>query len=291
MSTRRLTAGLVLPLALPLAACGAGKEPAQTGAARPEATSVGQSPESPKSPEDFLNLAAAAMADESGWTFSVTGSEGLTLQGQRSAATYRATVHRGTDPEALHAEGVSTSSKGTKKSEEIYVVGGTAYLKEGHAAWKRAPASDPEMEDKTEDPVAAVKEFARYAQAAGGGDVKLTESRGTVELRVAAGKQKLAAVKDRAWAKKAQREFDPTAEQLRKAGVPVNEDQLTLSRLEEVLVLDAATYRVKSHRFEFGILVPYTGAGDIAYEQDVREENQGAYAGRIELPAGVDAAH
>jgi hypothetical protein len=251
--------------------------------------SAEQSPESPKSPEDFLNLAEAAMAGESGWTFSVTGSEGLTLQGQRNAATYRATVHRGTDPEALHSKGVSTSSKGTKKSQEIYVVDGTAYVKEDGTAWKRAPASDPEMENKTEDPVAAIEEFRRYAQATGGGDVKLTETRGTVELRVARGKQKLAAVKDRAWAKKAQREFDPTAEQLRKAGVPVNKDQLTLSRLEEVLVLDAATYRLKSHRFEFGILVPYTGGGDIAYEQDVREDNQGAYAGQIELPAGVGA--
>lgn len=290
MSTRRLTAALVLPLALPLAACGAEKDSAPTATGSPEAKSpVEQSPESPKTPEEFLDLAEAAMAGEGGWTFSVTGSEGLTLQGQRSAATYRATVHRGTDPEALHSEGVSTSSKGTKKSEEIYVVDGTAYVKEDGAAWKRAPASDPEMENKTEDPVAAIEGFRRYAQAADGGDVKLTKAPGTVELRVTSGKQKLAAAKYREWAKKAQREFNPTAEQLRKAGVPVNEGQLTLSRLAEVLVLDAGTYRVKSHRFEFAILVPYTGGGDIAYEQDVREENQGAYAGRIELPAGVGA--
>lgn len=290
MSTRPLIAALALPLALPLAACGAEKGSAPAFAGSPAATpSVEQSPESPKSPEEFLDLAEAAMTGESGWTFSVTGSEGLTLQGQRSAATYRATVHRGTDPEVLHSEGVSTSGKGTKKSEEIYVVDGTAYVKEGGAAWKHAPASDPEMENKTEDPVAAVAEFRMYAKAADGGDVKLTKARGTVELRVARGKQKLAAVKDRAWAKKARREFDPTAEQLRNAGVPVNDDQLTLSRLQEVLVLDAATYRVKSHRYELEILVPYAGGGDIAYEQDVREENQGPYAGRIELPGDVGA--
>ncbi|MFB7289921.1 hypothetical protein [Actinacidiphila glaucinigra] len=290
MSTRPLIAALALPLALPLAACGAEKGSAPAVAGSPAATpSVEQSPESPKSPEEFLDLAEAAMTGESGWTFSVTGSEGLTLQGQRSAATYRATVHRGTDPEALHSEGVSTSGKGTKKSEEIYVVDGTAYVKEDGAPWKHAPASDPEMENKTEDPVAAIEEFRMYAKAAGGGDVKLTKARGTVELRVARGKQKLAAVKDRAWAKKARREFDPTAEQLRNAGVPVNDDRLTLSRLQEVLVLDAATYRVKSHRYELEILVPYAGGGDIAYEQDVREENQGAYAGRIELPGDVGA--
>ncbi|MEU1542420.1 hypothetical protein ABZ461_30790 [Actinacidiphila glaucinigra] len=290
MSTRRLTAAFALPLALPLAACGAEKGSAPAVAGSPAATSsVEQSPESPKSPEEFLDLAEAAMSGESGWTFSVTGSEGLTLQGQRSAATYRATVHRGTDPEALHSEGVSTNSKGTKKSEEIYVVDGTAYVKEDGAAWKHAPASDPEMENKTEDPVAAVAEFRTYAKAAGGGDVKLTKARGTVELRVTGGRQKLAAVKDRAWAKKARREFAPTAEQLRDAGVPVNDDQLTLSRLQEVLVLDATTYRVRSHRYELEILVPYAGGGDIAYKQDVREENQGAYTGRIELPGDVGA--
>ncbi|MGW1880997.1 hypothetical protein [Streptomyces sp. NPDC001970] len=288
MSTRRLTTALVLPLVLPLAACGAGEEPAEAGARNSGATPFAEpSPQSPESPQDFLDLAEKAMAGESGWTFSVTGREGLTFQGQQSAATYRATVRRGTEPEALHSEGVSTSSKGTKKGEEIYVVDGTAYLKEDGAAWKHAPASDPEMENKTEDPVAVIEEFRTYAQAAGGGDVKLTEADGTIELRVTGGGQKLTAVMDRAWAKKAEREFDPTAEQLRKAGVPVNEEQLTLSRLEEVLVLDATTYRIKSHRFEFGILAPYAGGEGIAYEQDVREENQGTYDGRIELPAGL----
>ncbi|WP_351229428.1 hypothetical protein [Streptomyces sp. NPDC002133] len=288
MSTRRLTAALVLPLMLPLAACGADEGPAEAAARNPEAApSAEPSPQSPESPEDFLDLAEKAMAGESGWTFSVTGREGLTLQGQQSAATYRATVRRGTEPGSLHSEGVSTSSKGTKKGEEIYVVDGTAYLKEDGAAWKHAPASDPEMENKTEDPVAVIEEFRTYAQAAGGGDVKLSKTDGTIELRVTGGEQKLTAVMDRAWAKKAVREFDPTAEQLRKAGVPVNKEQLTLSRLEEVLVLDAATYRITSHHFEFGILVPYAGGEDIAYEHDVREENRGTYDGRIELPAGL----
>ncbi|MFF8842557.1 DUF6612 family protein [Streptomyces sp. NPDC015127] len=289
MRTRRRTAALVLPLVLALAACGA-EEGDAGGAKAPEATPSAEAstkaPETPESPEDFLDLAEKAMADGRAWTFSVTGQEGLTFQGQKSDATYRATVRRGMDPEALHSQGVSTSSKGTKRNEEIYVVDDTAYVKEGDAAWKDAPASAPEMRNKIEDPVAVVAEFRAYAQAAGD-DVTVTEAGGTVELRVASERQKLSAVRDRAWAKKAEREFDPTAEQLRKAGVPVNKEQLTLSRLEEVLVLDATTYRIKSHRFAFGFLVPYAGGQDIAYEQDVREENQGASEGTIELPAGL----
>lgn len=226
------------------------------------------------------------MAEEGAWTFSVKGQEGLTLQGRKSAATYRATVRRGMEPEALHSQGVSTSSKGTTKNEEIYVVDGTAHLKEGSAPWKAAPTSDPEMQNKVEDAVAAIEEFREYAQAAGD-EMTLTKTDGTIQLRVASDKQRLTAVRERAWVKKAQREFDPTAEQLRDAGIPVVDAQLTLSGLEEVLVLDAKTYRIKSHRFEFGFLVPYAGGRDITYEQDVRQENQGTFDGKIELPAGV----
>lgn len=292
MRFRFRSAALVLPLALSLAACGAGEEdgptePAGAGAGGAEVTqSAAPAEAAPESPEDYLDLAEKAMAEESAWTFSVTGEEGLTFQGEKNAATYQATVRRGMEPEALHSEGVSTSSKGTKKNEEIYVVDGTVYLKEGSAPWKDAPASDPEMQNKVEDPVAVVEEFRAYAQAAGD-DVTVTEADGTVELRVASGKQKLTAVQDRAWVKKAQREFAPTAAQLRNVGVPANDAQLTLSGLEEVLVLDATTYRIKSHRFEFGLLIPYGGGQDITFEQDVREENQGAFDGRIELPAGV----
>ncbi|MEV4332822.1 hypothetical protein AB0K02_20150 [Streptomyces sp. NPDC049597] len=286
-------AALVLPLALSLAACGTTQD---GGAAEPAAVDSPEAkqsdpaaapPAAPESPEDYLDLAEKAMRDESGWTFSVEGEEGLTLQGQQSSATYEGTVRRGMKPAALHTQGVSTSSKGTKKSEELYVVGEKGYLKEGGAAWKAVSPADPEMRNKAEDPVAVVQEFRIYAQAAGG-DVKVTETDGggTVELRVVSGRQKLSAVQGRAWAKKAKREFDPTAAQLRKAGIPVQDGQLTLSGLEEVLVLDAKTYRIKSHRLDFGFLVPYNGQ-DIAFEQRVTEENQGTYEGKIELPAGV----
>lgn len=111
---------------------------------------------------------------------------------------------------------------------------------------------------------------------------------GMVELRVAVPhEQKLAEVQGRAWVKKAIREFAPTAEQLRKAGMPVDERQLTLSHLKEVLVLDATTYRITSHRFEFGLLIPYPGGKPMAFEQKVEERNHGAYEGKIALPAGL----
>ncbi|MFP1628340.1 hypothetical protein ACLB9X_24960 [Streptomyces sp. 5K101] len=285
----RRTALLVLPLALALAACGReAEEPA--GAEGPETVATSspapEPSEAPESPEDFLDLAGKAMEEEFAWAFSVAGEEGLTLQGQKNAATYEGTVQRGMGTATLHSQGVSTSSKGKKKTEELYVIGDAGYLKEGGAAWKAVSAADPEMRNKAEDPIAVVQEFRIYAQAAGG-DVKVTETKdGTVELRVVSGKQKLSAVQGRAWAKKAKREFDPTAAQLRTAGVPVEDGQLTLSGLEEVLVLDAKTYRIKSHRLDFGFLIPYNGQ-DIAFEQQVTETNQGPYEGKIELPAGV----
>ncbi|WP_137992523.1 hypothetical protein [Streptomyces vilmorinianum] len=286
---------LPLPLALALTACGAaadeGESPeaVRTSATATATASEAAPPPGPESAEDHLRLAEKAMAQEAAWSFSVRGQEGLTHQGHRSAATYRATVRRGMEPEVLHGEGSSTSSKGRTKKEEIYVVGGTAYLREGGAAWKAAPASEPAMRNKVEDAVAAVEEFRAYARA---GDDAVTvtevEADGTIELAVRSdGKRKLTAVRDLPWVKKAKREFDPTADQLRAAGIPVSDARLTLSHLEEVLVLDAKTYRVTSHRFTFGFLVPYAGGQDIAYEQEVREDNQGPYSGRIERPEGV----
>jgi hypothetical protein len=290
MRTRpRRTAVLVLPFALALAACGAeAEEPA--GAGSPETVPSSGTPAPSKAPEtaeDFLDLAQKAMSEESAWSFSVKGEEGLTLQGQKSAATYAGTVRRGMGSATLHTQGVSTSSKGKKKTEELVVVGDAGYLKEGTADWKAVSPADPETRNKADDPIAVLDEFRLYAQAPGG-DVKVTETDGggTVELRVVSGKQKLSAVQDRAWAKKAKREFDPTAAQLREQGVPFEDGQLTLSGLEEVLVLDAKTYRIRSHRLEFGFLIPYNGQ-DIAFEQQVGEENEGPYAGKIELPAGV----
>ncbi|GGR33447.1 hypothetical protein [Streptomyces griseomycini] len=282
------TAVLALPLALALAACGAEtEEPTRAESPQAAAPEPAKQPAEPETAEDFLDLAEQAMAEEPAWGFSVKGEEGLTLQGQKSAATYEGTVRRAVGRTALHAQGVSTGSKGTKKTEELYVVDGAGYLKEGTAGWKALSPAGPGMRNKVEDPIAVVEEFRGYARAAGG-EVEVTEADGggTIELRVTSGERKLSAVRDRAWAKKAKREFDPTAGQLREAGVPVEDAQMTLSGLEEVLVLDATSYRIRSHRFEFGFLIPYNGQ-DIAFEQRVTEENQGPYRGRIELPAGV----
>ncbi|GGT11554.1 hypothetical protein GCM10010271_12930 [Streptomyces kurssanovii] len=292
MRTRpiRSAALLVLPLSLALAACAAeADEP--TAAGSPEAaaqSSATPAPtKAPETAEDFIDLAEKAMAEESAWSFSVKGEEGLTSQGQKSDATYEGTIQRAVGRAALHSQGVSTSSKGKKKTEELYVVGEEGHLKEGSAEWKAVSPADPEMRNKADDPIAVIDEFRMYAQAPGG-DVKVTEADGggTVELRVTSGKQKLSAVQQRAWAKKAKREFEPTAEQLREAGIPVDDAQLSLSGLEEVLVLDAKTYRIRSHRLAFGFLIPYNGQ-DMAFEQQVTTENQGAYDGRIELPADL----
>jgi hypothetical protein len=291
MRTRlRHTVLLVLPLSLALAACGAeADEPTAAGSpeAAAQSSAASEPAKAPESAEDFIDLAEKAMAAESAWSFSVKGEEGLTSQGQKSAATYEGTVRRAVGRAALHSQGVSTSSKGKKKTEELYVIGEAGHLKEGTADWKAVSPADPEMRNKADDPIAVIHEFRMYAQAAGG-DVKVTETDGggTVELRVTSDEQKLSAVQQRAWAKKAKREFEPTAEQLRKAGIPVDDARLTLSGLEEVLVLDAKTYRIKSHRLDFGFLIPYNGQ-DMAFEQQVTMENQGVYDGRIELPADL----
>ncbi|MEU0370808.1 hypothetical protein ABZ070_11195 [Streptomyces sp. NPDC006283] len=281
---------LVLPLALTLAACGTEAEPA--GAGRQETPSSpspasSEQAEAPETAEDFLDLAEKAMAEEQAWSFSVKGEEGLTSQGQKSAATYEGSVQRAVGRTALHSQGVSTSSKGKKRTEELYVVGEEGRLKEDSAEWKAVSPADPEMRNKADDPIAVIHEFRMYAQAAGG-DVKVTEKDGggTVELRVTSGEQKLSAVRQRPWAEKAEREFEPTAEQLRKAGIPVDDARLTLSGLQEVLVLDAKTYRIRSHRLDFGFLIPYNGQ-DMAFEQQVTMENQGPYDVRIELPADL----
>jgi hypothetical protein len=292
MRTRpiRSAAVFVLPLALTLAACGAEAEPAGAGSqdtpSSPSAAPSEQA-EAPETAEDFLDLAEKAMAEEQAWSFSVKGEEGLTSQGQKSAATYEGTVQRAVGRAALHSQGVSTSGKGKKRTEELYVVGEEGRLKEDSAEWKAVSPADPEMRNKADDPIAVIHEFRMYAQAAGG-DVKVTEKDGggTVELRVTSGEQKLSAVQQRAWAEKAKREFEPTAEQLRKAGIPVDDARLTLSGLQEVLVLDAKTYRIRSHSLDFGFLIPYNGQ-DMAFEQQVTMENQGPYDGTIELPADL----
>lgn len=260
---------------------GPGQEnPVSSRSAQPSRQAAPAEPE-PRTAAAFLALAKEAMAGEQGWTFAVKGSEELVLQGQKSAATYTATVHRTTgEPWALHSTGTSRS-KGVAKSEEVYVVDGTGYVKEGAAAWTHGPLSDPEFADRAEDPVAALDAFQAYADA-----VSLAESDGRVELRVHATSAALTAVRDQEVVKKALRELTPTLKQLRAAGVAAPESGITVERVEESLTLDASTYQVTSHTFRCTFLIPY-GGQDIRYSQDVTERNDGTFAGAIALPDGV----
>jgi hypothetical protein len=280
-------AALIIPLSVSLIGCSAEGEPTESVESA-ESTSpevMKTEPAKPVTAEDFLDRAEEAMAAQGGWTFAVKGSESLVFQGQTSAASYESTVRRTQAPAAFHSSG-SVISKGKRKPEEIFVIGGTQYVKEGGDAWKHGPVSDPDMKNKVEDPVAVIGEFRKYVQESGD-DVTLTKERGKVRLQVRTGSRKLSEVRDRSFAEKAVRELKPTLKQLQKAGVSASEDQLTLSRLEETLILDSETYRVESHRFRFGFLIPY-GGQDITYGQDVNEENRGVFDGHIELPAGVN---
>ncbi|MEU9290834.1 hypothetical protein AB0D57_40940 [Streptomyces sp. NPDC048275] len=240
----------------------------------------------PKTPEEFLDRAREAMAAEGGWAFEVKGEEGLVLQGQESAASYTSTVRRTEHPEALHSTG-TIASKGASEAEEVFVLGGVGYVKEGGAdsVWKKGPVSDPDIANKVEDPVDALEAFESYAEA-GEGAVAVVEADGEVQLQVDVEARPLAEVEDRPAVEKAVRELEPTLTQLRKSGVTAGKDQILLNRLDEVLVLDAKTFHIISHRFECSFLIPYQGQS-IGYSQNVREENRGVFDGDIRLPAGV----
>ncbi|WP_210585857.1 hypothetical protein [Streptomyces sp. GESEQ-35] len=260
-------------------------ESAQPTAQSPQA--VPADPE-PRTAAEFLARAEEAMAGQKGWTFAVKGREGLVLRGQENAATYTATVHRTTgDPWALHSTG-TTLSKGVSKPEEIYVADGTAYVKKGTAAWEHGPLNDPDFADKVEDPLAALDAFRGY-----GDEVTLTASEdgrdGQVELRVHIPSGRLSDRRHQPALEKAAREFRSTLDQLRAAGVTASEREIVLGRLEEVLVLDAATFRITSHRFAFGLQIPYDGQR-IRYDQEVTERTSGTYNGAVMLPEGATAA-
>lgn len=289
MERRHGWAGVAVGLSLALCGCGAHDEPAKPAgkSVKPAKEHAQSTAPDPQTPADFLALAQKAMAKEPGWTFKVTGKEGVTLQGQGSNASFQGTLQHTRKPQALHSKG-ATLAKGTTKSEEIYVLDGTAYLKEGDGAWKKKPASDPQVQNKVEDPLTALDRFAAYLKASKG-DVTVTKGAGTVTLQVGVDKTKLADVRDRGFVQKAMQEFGSTANQLRKAGVTVQDSQLSLAGLKETLVLDSATYRVESHRFRFQLRVPYQGK-DILYGQDVREENKGVFAGDVRLPAAAASA-
>jgi hypothetical protein len=239
----------------------------------------------PTTPEDFLDRAEEAMQGGAGWTFTVKGNEGLIFQGQESAASYKATVNRTQEPEAIHSQGTVTS-KGRSHPEEIFVIGDTAHIKEGNEAWKQAPTSDPETKSKVEDPLTAIGTFRQYLQESTD-DVTLTTRDGRIQLQVRVSSRKFPEIQDRAFTKKAMWELDPTLEQLTAAGVSVNRTQLTLSTLEETLILDAKTYQIETHQFKLRFLIPY-GNQNMTYEQDVREETQGIFEGSIKLPASAN---
>ncbi|MGW6748321.1 hypothetical protein [Streptomyces sp. NPDC055006] len=284
----------ISPLCVVLAGCGAGV--GGSDAAKPTATKQAgakvqekgkretKAP-APTTPADFLDLADKAMAAEPGWTFAVKGDEDLTFQGQESGATYEATVSRTGEPEALRSQGVITSSKGVRKAEKVFVVGGSTYVKEGTAAWKKGASTDPAMENKVEDPVAAIDAYRGYLKA-GNKDVAAVKKGDTAELQVKLQRSRLKDIQDRAYVKTAVRELEPVLTQLQGAGVATGKSQITLARLNETLALDARTGRIKAHRLGFTFLIPHNG-GYITYRQDVSEVNHGVFKGSISLPVGV----
>ncbi|MGC9535441.1 hypothetical protein [Streptomyces sp. UG1] len=279
---RRLVAMTVFAVSVALTGCSTDHAP-PSGPSHPSAAPAAEPEPAPETPADFLALAEAAMAAEDGWRFTVRGSEELLLRGQKSGATYSARVHRTTgDPWALHSTGSIRSSKGVTRSEEIYVVDGTGYVKEGDAAWRHGPLSDPEIADKVEDPVAALDAFGDYGDA-----VSLAVSDRRVELRVRTTPAALTAVRDQAVVRKALRELAPTLEQLRAAGVTAPESGITVERAEESLVLDPSTYQVTSHTFRCVFRIPY-GSGAIRYGQDVTERTSGPSGEAVVPPEGVE---
>ncbi|MGW0081425.1 hypothetical protein [Streptomyces sp. NPDC003393] len=264
---------------------------ASTGAAeaRPEPKNAPDTPAEPaakpRTAAEFVARARRAMGAEKGWTFTLSGSESAVMRGQApSSATYAATVHRTTAPEALEQIGTITTGKGERKPELVYVVGGTGYVREGAGAWKKGPLSDPDIADDVEDPVAELAGFAAYAKSA-----KVTDAGadGRVRLRVTASGWRLSAARGRPALKKAVREVQPTLAQLRKAGVRATDGRITLKSFDETWVLDPAHgYRIATHRYAFAFLVPYSG-GDITVSQEVRAENYGVFTGTVTLPSGA----
>ncbi|MFD7998828.1 hypothetical protein [Streptomyces mirabilis] len=229
------------------------------------------------------------MSAEKGWTFALHGSESLVMAGQApSTATYAATAHRTTAPEALQQNGTITTGKGVRKSEVVYVVGGTGYVKEGGEAWKKGPLSDRDIANDVEDPMADLDAFGAYAKSA---KVSRTGADGAdVRLQVTASGWQLSAARSRPALKWAVREMEPALVQLRDAGVTATDSQITLKSLTETWDLDAAHgYRLTSHRYAYTFLIPYR-AGDITVSQEVRADNRGVFAGSVALPSGAAAA-
>ncbi|MEV0176749.1 hypothetical protein AB0I00_37265 [Streptomyces sp. NPDC050803] len=274
--------GALTALLVGAALTGCGAEDAPESAPTTAPSRQAAPAEQPTTAADFLDLADKAMSAQHGWTFSVRGSEGLDLGAERNSASYEATVRRTTDePWALHSTGTSHRPSGDV-AEEVYVVDGTGYVKEGSAGWQQGPLSDPEIANKTEDPLAALDAFREY-----GDEVTVVRSDGRVELRVrTASSAALPDVRDQGVVEKALREYTPTLEQLRSSGVTADESAITVERAEESVVLDARTHRITAHVFRCTFTVPY-GEQTISYSQEVTERNSGPYEGTIALPEAV----
>ncbi|MFJ9584456.1 hypothetical protein [Streptomyces acidicola] len=291
---RRAALVAVVPLVAALTGCAAdagARGPGQDVGASERAASP--SAARPTTPADILERAREAMAAEKGWTFAVKGKETLAFPGQTSAASYTATVRQTSEPKAFHSTGTIVS-KGTSRSEEVFVAGGTGRVREGGpgAAWKTGSVSDPEIANKVEDPVDALKAFDMYAEGkgskgadgAGGGEgVEVIRAEGEIRLEVRVPSGRLSDRRTVPALAKAARELRPTLSQLRDVGVTAGEHEITLTRLDEVLVLDADTYRISSHRFAFGFLIPYQGK-HLTFSQEVREENRGVFGGTLTPP-------
>jgi hypothetical protein len=254
-------------------------EPEQKGKRKPKTK-----PE-PKTAAQFVTRAREAMGAEKGWTFALRGSESAVMLGQApSNATYAATVHRTTAPLALQQTGTVTTSKGERKPEAVYVVGGTGYVKEGAEGWKKGALSDPDIANDVEDPLAELDAFEGYAKSA-----TVSRTGVGVRLQVGASGWQLSAARNRPALKRAVREVEPTLAQLRKAGVTATDSQITLKSFSETWDLGdgAQGYRVASHRYAFTFLVPFQG-GDITVSQEVRADNRGVFGGSVALPSGVE---
>ncbi|MGW7405073.1 hypothetical protein ACWGI9_15295 [Streptomyces sp. NPDC054833] len=224
------------------------------------------------------------MGAEKGWTFVLRGSESAVMQGQApSGATYAATVHRTTAPVALQQTGTITTSKGERRPEVVYVVGGTGYVKEGAEGWKKGALSEPDIADDVEDPLAELDAFAAYAKSA-----TVSRTGAGVRLRVSASGWRLSAARSRPALRRAVREVEPALAQLRKAGVTATDGQIMLKSFTETWDLgDAAHgYRVAAHRYAFAFHVPFQ-SGDITVSQEVRADNHGVFTGHLALPSGV----
>ncbi|MEU7294769.1 hypothetical protein AB0A76_16370 [Streptomyces exfoliatus] len=288
----------VAGLAVLVAVSGCGTESSPGPAAGAASASPSSSrtpsrtPDRPEAAEDgpagLSARAEAAMGAEAGWTFAVTGEESLTQSGAHaSTASYSAVVERTGSPRALHQKG-TILRKGRRTAEELFAVDGTGYVREGGsgAPWRKGPLTDPEIAAKVEDPLTALDAFADYAGR--GERIEVSRTGGEIRLRVRISAGHLSDRTERPAVAEAAREFRPTLDKLRKAGVTAGEERIVLTGLEETLVLDARTHRMTSYRSSFGFAVPHEGR-QLRYEQRLGADTPSPFTGRIEVPAAASS--